>query len=161
MADISQTTLSIAYLEWKFLGADAKFTEISSQAHKSPIDNNPTLVYIIAWRRTGDKIFSEPMMSYLLTYIYVIRPQWVKEWQSPSAVMPQRGPFLVIVIHRIVGNWSHFHITHLGRVTHICVSKLTIIGSDNGLSPERRQAIIWTNAGILLIGPLGTNFSEN
>ena len=35
-----------------------------------------------------------------------------------------------------------------------------IIGSDNGLSPVRRQAIIWTNAGILLIGPLGTNFSE-
>ena len=46
-------------------------------------------------------------------------------------------------------------------MTHICVSKLAIIGSDNGLSPERRQAIIWTNAGILLIGPLGTNFSEN
>ena len=45
-------------------------------------------------------------------------------------------------------------------VTHICVSKLTIIGSDNGLSPGRRQAIIWTNAGILLIGTLGTNFSE-
>ena len=45
-------------------------------------------------------------------------------------------------------------------MTHIYVSKLTIIGSDNGLSPEQRQAIIWTNAGILLIGPLGTNFSE-
>ena len=45
-------------------------------------------------------------------------------------------------------------------MTHICVSKLTIIGSDNGLSPGRRQAIIWTNAGILLIGPLGTNFNE-
>ena len=43
-------------------------------------------------------------------------------------------------------------------MTHICVVKLTIIGSDNGLSPGRRQAIIWTNAGILLIGPLGTNF---
>ena len=51
-------------------------------------------------------------------------------------------------------------LTHWGRVTHICVGKLTIIGSDNGLSPEGRQAIIWTNAGILLIGPLGTNFSE-
>ena len=38
---------------------------------------------------------------------------------------------------------------HWGRVTHICVTKLTIIASDNGLSP-----------GILLIGPLGTNFSE-
>ena len=51
-------------------------------------------------------------------------------------------------------------LTHWGRVTHICVSKLIIIASDNGLSPGRRQAIIWTSAGILLIGPLGTNFSE-
>ena len=51
-------------------------------------------------------------------------------------------------------------LTHWGRVTHICVSKLTIIGSDNGLSPGRRQAITWTNVGILLIGPLGTNFSK-
>ena len=51
-------------------------------------------------------------------------------------------------------------LTHWGRVTFICVSKLTIFGSDNGLSPGRRQAIIWTNAGILLIGSLGTNFSE-
>ena len=45
-------------------------------------------------------------------------------------------------------------------MTHICVGKLTIIGSDNGLSPERHQAIIWTNAGILSIRTLGTNFSE-
>ena len=51
-------------------------------------------------------------------------------------------------------------LTHWGRVTHICVSKLTIIGSDNGLAPDRRQAIIWTNAGMLLIRTLGTNFSE-
>ena len=51
-------------------------------------------------------------------------------------------------------------LTYWGRVTHICVGKLTIIASDNGLSPGRRQAIIWTNAGILLIGPLGSNFSE-
>ena len=55
--------------------------------------------------------------------------------------------------------FSHW-LTHWGRVTHICVSKLTIIGSDNGLSPDRRQAIIWSNVVILLIGPLGTNFSE-
>ena len=45
-------------------------------------------------------------------------------------------------------------------MTHICIGKLIIIDSDNGLSPEWRQAISWTNAGILLIGPLGTNFSE-
>ena len=51
-------------------------------------------------------------------------------------------------------------LTHWGWVTHICIGKLSIIGSDKGLSPGRRQAIIWTNAGILLIGTLGTNFSE-
>ena len=45
-------------------------------------------------------------------------------------------------------------------MVHICVNKLTIIDLDNGLSPGRRQAIIWTSAGILLIGHLGTNFSE-
>ena len=45
-------------------------------------------------------------------------------------------------------------------MTHICNGSLTIIGSYNGLSPGRRQAIIWTSAGILLIGPLGTNFSD-
>ena len=59
--------------------------------------------------------------------------------------------------------WMNFFIilTHWGRVTHIRVGKLTISGSCNGLSPGRCQAIIWTNAGILLIGLLGTNFSEN
>ena len=52
-------------------------------------------------------------------------------------------------------------LTNWSRVTHICVANTTIIGSDNGLSPGRRQAINWTNDGILSIGPLGTNFSDN
>ena len=43
---------------------------------------------------------------------------------------------------------------------HICVSKLTIIGSDNGLALVQRQAIIWINAGALLIGPLEINYIE-
>ena len=60
----------------------------------------------------------------------------------------------------ILGNMCNHHLTHWGQVMHICVGKLTIIGSDNGLSPGRRQAIIRTNAMILLIGTLGTNFSE-
>ena len=51
-------------------------------------------------------------------------------------------------------------LTHWGRVTHICISKLRIIGSDNGLSPKCCQAIICTSAGILLIRTLGTNFTE-
>ena len=69
-------------------------------------------------------------------------------------------------IHQYLRGAFHWHwqwrccLNHRGRVTHICVSKLIIIGSDNGLSPDRRQAITWTNEGVLLIGPLGTNFSE-
>ena len=51
-------------------------------------------------------------------------------------------------------------LTHWGWVMHICISNLTIIGSDNGLAPGWHQAIIWTIAGKLLIGPLGKNFSE-
>ena len=63
--------------------------------------------------------------------------------------------------NRCQPDYSLKFLTHWGQVTHICVGKLTIIGSDNGLSPGQRQAIIWTNAGILLIWPLGTNFSES
>ena len=53
----------------------------------------------------------------------------------------------------------HDIITHWGEVMHICVGRLNINGSDNGLAPGRRRAIIWTNAGILLIGPFVTNLS--
>ena len=62
--------------------------------------------------------------------------------------------------HRYTIYRNIYLLTHWGRLTHICVSKLTIIAADNGLSPGRRQAIMWTNDGILLIWPLGTNFSE-
>ena len=63
-------------------------------------------------------------------------------------------------IEKVVWSRRTTHTTHWGRVTHICVSKSTTIGLDNGLSPGRRQAIIWTIAGILSIGPLYTKFSE-
>ena len=45
---------------------------------RGPINNIPTLVQIMAWRRPGDKPLSEPMMIRLQTYICVARPQWVK-----------------------------------------------------------------------------------
>ena len=52
-----------------------------------------------------------------------------------SMVIPVQNPCDLSTFH-----WQI--LTHWGRVTHIWVSKLTIIGSDNGLSPDRRQAII-------------------
>ena len=53
---------------------------------------------------------------------------------------------------------TSFLLTHWGQVTHICVHNLSINGSNNSLSPGRHQAIVWTNAGILLIGPFYRNW---
>ena len=58
------------------------------------------------------------------------------------------------------GHYMWYAVNSLSRVTHICVNKLTTIGSDNNLSLGRRQTIIETNAAILLFWPLWTNFSE-
>ena len=55
---------------------------------------------------------------------------------------------------------NNIKLTHWGRVTHICGRKIIIIGSLNGLSSGRRQAIIWNNAGTLLIGLLRINLSD-
>ena len=100
-------------------------------------------------------------------HVCVTMPQWVNivSMESHSGIQclqnsppPPPPPPPPRLCH---GQWcGPYELTHWGRVTHICVSKRTIIGSDNGLPPGRRQAIIWTNAGILLIGPLGTYFSE-
>ena len=49
---------------------------------------------------------------------------------------------------------------HSGQVMHICISRLTSIGSGNGSSPVQRQAITWTNVGLLSVGILGTSFGE-
>ena len=52
-------------------------------------------------------------------------------------------------------------VTHLSLVSYIYASVIWIsFGSDNGLSPDGHQVIIWTNAGTLLNEPLGTNLSE-
>ena len=52
-----------------------------------------------------------------------------------------------------------FTLTQWVQVTQTCVNKLAIIGSGKGLSPDRRQAIIWTNDWLVIIH-LGTNFKE-
>ena len=94
------------------------------------IDNRTVFFQIMAWHRTGDKSLPIHMMTHL----------------SQVCITSYKG--------------STYLITHWGQVPHICVSRLTIIGSNNGLSPGLRQAIIWTNAGILLIWTSGTNFNE-
>ena len=68
--------------------------------------------------------------------------------------------YMYYITHPLAILYDKRWLTHWGWMAHICVSKLNIIGSDNGLAPGRCQAIIRTNPGILLIGPSGTNFNE-
>ena len=116
--------------------------------------------------------------------LMVVNPKWNVPWYTQrtqhnignvrhtSGTMEskhedRRKPKEDSALFWLVKLWNYYKcrvkancLTHWGRVTHLCVGKLTIIGSDNGLSPGRCQAIILTIAGILLIEPLGTNFSE-
>ena len=105
-------------------------------------------------RLVGAKLLSEPMLEYCSM---VPKKQILIEIHTCSLKQ--------IYFKMSYGKWRPFRLglsilTHWGRVTHICVSDLTSTDSDNGLAPGWRQAIIWTNARILLIRPLGTNFSE-
>ena len=62
--------------------------EISlNYVHKSPINNKPALVQIMAWCRPGDKPFSELMMVRLLTHICVTRPQCVNASNTATKIL--------------------------------------------------------------------------
>ena len=115
-----------------------------------------------------DKLLPKQTMVRLSAHICFTWPQWVKQmskhkWKiiqySESEDFQQgfcHGFLYTISVFTNRDKWTHW-----GRVTHICLGNLTIIGLDNGLSLGRPQAIIPNNAWILLIRPLGTNFSEN
>ena len=99
-----------------------------------------------------------PSFDYGLWYVNL---NYVPAWQHISHFQCfTTTHFLFIYGVDIFDKSLPWPLTHSGRVAHTCVGKLTIIGSDNGLSPGRRQAIIWTNTRIMLSRTLGTNFSE-
>ena len=100
-------------------------------------------------------------------FIYALNKRLSKQWWGWWFEMPSRplwrhcnGSYRFEILHASRGRCCRVSewLTHWGRMTHI--KKLTTIGSDNDLSHGRHQTIIWTNAGILLIGPLGTYFNE-
>ena len=79
--------------------------------------------------------------------------------QSGNGLLPdctKPGPMLTSR-SSLAFPWDQFHKKMLMKLS---IDNLTINGSDNGFSPGWRQAITWMNNGILLIGSLGTNFSE-
>ena len=101
------------------------------------IDDKSTLVQVMAWCRQATSHYLSQCWPRFLPPYSITRPQWVN------------------------AKWDLIPLsTHWGRVMHICIGKLTTTGSHNGLAPGQHQAIIWINAGIFLIGLLGTNFGE-
>ena len=117
---------------------------------KLPIHSQTSTVKSLGMRMKCGEITGGRCKISMISYVqFILASNFNCEWISK------------FMLH-FTGMWLHIHdrITLWGRVTHICVSKLTTLGSDNGLSPGRRQAIIWTSAVLLLIGHLGTNLRE-
>ena len=106
-----------------------------------------------AWNRNNNVYQSICIYVYIYIYIYILwnLDRTISAWVHNTVSVDGLKPWYF--------SSKNSTLTHWGQVTHICVRKLIIIGSDNGLSPGRRQAIIWTNAGILSIEPLGINFT--
>ena len=105
-------------------------------------------------------IFHGSMSTFIAIHIAVQMSSVWSLWRGNQGVS-----YWNVAPHTLVTVLLLMLLTNWGRVTHICINELTIIGSDNGLSPGRRQAIIWNNDGLLLIEPLGTklqwNFNQN
>ena len=98
-------------------------------------------------------VFVQKMMKHSIRTCFLIR---LLSFQ-PNSIKKLIEPGKYVCWH--YNRWGH--LTHRGRVMHICISIVTSLVQIIAFSPDWRQAIIWTNAGILLFEPLGTNFSES
>ena len=109
---------------------------------KGPIDNNRALVQIMAWRRSGDKPLSEPMMISLQTHICVTGPQWVNslasekfDWNFKEVIIK-----LILVLGglgiscEIALRWMSL------KLTQVKLSQVNI-ASGNGLVPSGHKPL--------------------
>ena len=103
---------------------------------KSPINNIPALVLIMAWRRPGDKPLSEPMLVISLTHICVTRPQWVK-FRLPCMIHPVFMDSLIALF----GNYT---------LTKKFASCLSVVVVDINQVLSNFSIKIWTYNCILL-----------
>ena len=139
---------------------------------ESPVVNKPTLVQIMAWCRTGTKPLFEPMMHCEMNYMYsLFMDSCVTSHRWVNTLRPRqngrhfcRRHFHVHFLEWKLSNfkWNFIEICYLGSNW-----QLTIIDSGNGLSPNRWQAIFWTNDGIVYWciyashGPIDLMYSGN
>ena len=143
----------VLYLIWNLVMLETYYVRISASHFYF------YLALVLSHMLYGVDLYMIYMCIYVLFFMYILfcnRAPWMNSLTEWSNGPPYINIF-EIKLKNIVDLWN---LTHWGPVTHLGVSELTIIGSDNGLSSGRRQPIIWTNAGILLIRSLGTNFNE-
>ena len=112
--------------------------------------NKNTVIYFYGWML----FYSWLLGHFYFTNLGELNQYWAKDRISNYIHIK----IWDIIIHTILISALTWMIEAEWRI--YASSNWVIIGSDNGLLPVRRQAIIWTNAGILLNGPSGTNFSE-
>ena len=93
---------------------------------EGPFNNIPALVQIMAWRRSGDKPLSEPMIVSLLTHICVTRPQWVNYVKQHRfivhSVLRTKSGQICIAIQNVISNefiwkWSLQNMNHIIHVS--------------------------------------------
>ena len=106
---------------------------------------------------TNDTVLSQPQPMEPLTHL-----GWDKMAVIIQTTFPSAFSWMQMYKFRSRFDWSLFPRIQLTIFHNWLISLLPtyLVGSDNGLLHGWCQAIIWTNAGILLIWPLGTNFSE-
>ena len=101
---------------WISLKISRKFGTI-----KCPIYNNPALIKIMAWRRSGDKPLSETMMVSLLTHICVTRPRWVK---GTNSVIETICVYVVAYVFSLFAGYNVAQSVYLGSVLSRTSEKL-------------------------------------
>ena len=91
------------------------------------------------------------------TLKHVTKPQC---YMKPTSILVSRSANqILLVTNSILKKLRLIEVEWTQWSKYALVNYVTF-GSDNGLSPGQRQAIIWSSVGILIIGPLGTIFSE-
>ena len=98
---------------------------------KGPINNNPALVQIMAWCRSGDKPLSEPMMVSLLTHICVTRPQWVRSVTIHVLVAEAGSISQIPQCNRQYQTMNHF-VTEMCTQTVHCVCVCVCVWGGGG-----------------------------
>ena len=120
---------------------------------------DPDFKYVTAFQMTLNEKSCTDMLKWTFGFpvigIALVPPRVFTGLGIQTTVLFYARAIAVIVVY-----WTGCKTYRIIHNRPTCISKLTIISSDNGLSPGRRQAIISTTDGIFLIGPLGTNFSE-